>query len=287
MPRLKIIVAVHAVVLALAQLGVGFVPLGISTVWLVWAVASVALSQVILLSVYVGMLPGNILKKLLIALVGIAYIAACQTMGAGLRGGMTSPFSFGSLCLPFVGMDTGTFLFFAVLLACARKMIGAIRILEGPDPALLHTRPQFSLLALLLATSLACLVLGLVRSVRMAESHVTTLAHYLLFAVAFGGNVVATVWSTLAVGSIRWKLTVVVAVSLMLGLALGVSFRHDTVGWSLLAFTPLVTLIPTAIVGATLLCIRSLGFRLIKLPLEPVLGGGGVPTEPKDAGERG
>ena len=292
MSYLKTILLVHAF-LALAPLGIRFVPPHVSALPVIWALASITMSQLMLLSIYLGMFAGRTRNKLGVVTVGIMYLGICQVIGQeGLDAG-TPVVSIAGAYLRFVGMDAGILVILTGVLACARRATGSVRRMRVVPPNPADTRPQYSLLTLLLVLSLAALVMGLVRSTRMADGPSDAAAmvvQYVFFATVFGINIVATVWSTLGVGSVPRKLAVVVAVSAILGLSLGVGARHDTIGWWLLASSSLMTLIPTAIIASTLLSLRPLGFRLTRLAADAIPNGsntGDATLEPDDVADPG
>jgi len=232
-----------------------------------WALASVNLSQLMLLAIYVGMFTSDIRRRLMVATFGVFYIGIWQTFGLLDIDVRTSPLVIAGAYLINVCMDAGVIGVLSVLLACTRRAVGIVRRLEVIPANLADTRPQFSLLTLLLVLSIASLVMGPVRSSRMADGpdFAVFWLHYVLFAVVFGINIVATVWSTLGFGSVLLRLIVVVAVSAILGISLGVSIRMDTLGWRLVAYSSVLTLCPTAIIATTLLFLRPSGFRLTRL----------------------
>jgi len=272
MSHIKIIFLVHFV-LALAPIGMRFAPPNVSALPVIWALASVNVAQLMLLSIYVAIFAGDTRYRLLVATLGVIYIGICQVIGQlGMDSG-TPLISLGGAYLRYVGADAGIFVVLTGVLVRARKAVGSIRRVRVIPPRPVATRPQFSLLTILLVLSMTALVMGLVRSSRMADEPGHTIAYvvqYVLFAIVFGTNIVATVWATLGTGSIPGKLTIVFAVSGILGLSIGVSARHDTIGWWLLASSPLLTLIPTVIVALTLLSLRPLGFRLTRLAADTI-----------------
>lgn len=270
MSQFKTILTAH-LVLAVAPVGMAFVPPSVSGLPVIWALASINLSQLMLLSVYVAMFTGRARNKILVATVGMAYIAVCQTIGEQLMAGVASISSIGGSYLRLICMDAGIFIVLTVVLVGARKVLGSIRRLDVFASTPKDTHPQFSLLTLLLVLSIAALVMGLVRSSRMAENPGDTrmmVVQFALFAAVFGTNIIAIVWATLGIGAVMRKLTIVIAVSAILGLSFGVSNSHDTLGWWLLASSPLVTLVPTVIIASTLFSLRPLGFRLTRLAVE-------------------
>ncbi len=267
MSYLKTILVVHAV-LAIAPFGIRFVPPHVSALPVIWALASITLSQLMLLAIYLGMFADRTRNRLGFVAVGIVYLGACQVISQQAMDASTPIVSIAGAYLGYVGMDAGILFVITGVLACTRRVTGSVRRMREIPPNPVNTRPQYSLLALLLVLSLAALVMGLVRSSRMADEPSNAAAmvvQYVLFATVFSTNIVATVWATLGIGSVPRKLTAVVAVSVILGLSLGVGARHDAIGWWLLAWSSLMTLIPTAIIASTLLSLRPLGFRLTRL----------------------
>ena len=168
MSRVKIILLVHFV-LALAPIGMRFLPPHVNALPVIWALASINLSQLMLLSIYVAMFAGNTRNRLLVTTFGVIYIGICQVIGQHRMDSGTLLGSLGGAHLSYVAMDAGIFVVLAVVLSLARKRIGCVRRVRVIPPKPVVTRPQLSLLTVLLVLSLAALVMGLVRS-RLASS---------------------------------------------------------------------------------------------------------------------
>jgi hypothetical protein len=262
--------------LAVAPLGRALAPSDISGMPIHFVLVAISVSQVMLLSIYVGMFVAPTRSKIMVAAIGIAYIAVWQSIGEGLDAsnpprGYASRFSVGMAYLQLVRGNVSVFVVFAVVVACVRRLIGSIRkIPESAPSATIKPRSQYSLLALQLLLAIAALVMALARASRLSPgpSHMISF-DFALSVVVFGINIVATVWATLGIGPVLRKLAFVVAVSALLGLTLAVSSSHDKLGWWVMMSFPLFTIVSTAVIASTLYSLRLSGFRLEPFAAKP------------------
>lgn len=254
--------------LAVAPLGMAFVPPDIRTLPILWGLASIPLSQVMLLSVWLGMTRGNLIRRVMIASLAILYISIWPSIGERLMSNEETLNSMPSMYWQYTG---GLLMFLAVLsavMAGATRTLGTIRFTDDTDALSPETRSQFSLLALLSVTTVTALILGLIRSSQASNADGVTIAQSLLTIIVFVVNIVVTVWATLGTGHVLRRLALVFFVSILLGLAMAIGAGNslDTGPWWLLAASSLIIVFPTAIVATTLLVIRTLGYRLLPRP---------------------
>ncbi len=261
--RAKRVIAAHC----LLGVAPAFMPLVVADIRylpILWSLTSVTVSQLMLVSVYLGMTAGKASNKLLAAATAATYLAIWPAIGEYFTLTERSAVSFGVSYLRFLGADAAALVILALLLAGAGRILGYIQL---SPPAVVSPQPrlQFSLLALLVTMSAVALLIGLVRASRLVGPTSFAGFHYLLTAVVFAINTLAAVWATLGYGAVTWRLITVLLVSATLGISIGVAGSLDTIRWWLLASSSLLTLLPTAILAFTLLCFRGLGFRLVRM----------------------
>jgi hypothetical protein len=134
-------------------------------------------------------------------------------------------------------------------------------------------RRQFSILHLLLITSVAALILGLARGSRDVSNQFDWpyMALMALCFVIFFVNTLCAVWAALAVGPVHWRLTLVFSIALLLGLAILLPMyppqSHPNAprlpSWLGPSQVLAMTLVPLGIVVVSLLVVRSCGYRLV------------------------
>ena len=131
-------------------------------------------------------------------------------------------------------------------------------------------RLRFSVLNLLVVTSLVAVVLMLVQSSRgdVSASSVSgptwqSVATYALGFVIFSTNTLCAAQAALGKGSVPRNVLLVLLVAMFSGLALSLAAHQDQMGWLFVAGGTSIVVIPTLIVVASLLVVRSCGFRLV------------------------
>jgi cytochrome bd-type quinol oxidase subunit 2 len=143
----------------------------------------------------------------------------------------------------------------------------------SPDQHFVHESRyfQFSILHLLILTSLVSLIIGLIRGARSstADSHWSEWVLMVLFVVVFATNAVCVAWATLSVHGHRLKISAVMLISLLLGGAMSAGmYRHfpNERALPLWAHCALLlgTLEVTLVLVVSLLVVRSCGYRLVR-----------------------
>jgi hypothetical protein len=265
---LKRLVAVH--------LAIGLIPAASCLVRpdlrflpLLWAMSTLTLGQLMLLSFWAGMGTSKGSRRLLGSLLGVAYVAAWPVVGKSL-----SPYSprspgIGAYLVMFSSQSAAVFLVAGVFFLIRRRST-ELRHLCGPESFPPPARFQYSILHLLLITSVVAVVLGLARGARPADTSVDVpltdwriVALIALVIVTFLVNSLCAAWAALGIGRIRLRVALVLLVAAMLGFALSLAARHDLLAWWLFAAMMLITVLPTAIVIVSLLVVRSCGYRLV------------------------
>ena len=260
--------AMH-LLLALAPLGLGVMPINYWTLPIAWSLGSVPFSQIMLLSIWVGMTKSRrpIIKFVLAASWGIflalvlAWPQVLMTAGAQFR-------EFESAFLNFLCVLLILLAFTSSLLASATRLTGTIDISQETEFPPVVSRFRFSLLALLAFATAIALLFGLVRISRAniaTAGLAATIMEFTLGAVVFSLNTLVAVWATMGPRHVGRRLGVLFLVSVMLGgsFAIGTYSSYSTEPWWLIVSFPLVIIVPMAIVALTLLSLRRLGFRLV------------------------
>jgi hypothetical protein len=142
-----------------------------------------------------------------------------------------------------------------------------LRRVDDPG-ALPSARFQFSILNLLLVTSVVALIVGLMRAGTRDEpsdGYVSVAA--LLVLVGFAVNLIVAPWAALAPGPARWRvaLAALVAVTLAMAMSFTALYRLQDADLHVLLFATqtLALAIPPMIVVASLLVARGSRYRLL------------------------
>ncbi len=267
---LKVLVSAH-LVLAVAPLGGAFLPFDIRTLPIIWVLASIPISQVMLLSTWLGMAEGKILRKLAAAAVAISFLSIWLVLGQGL---MSTEVTL-NLILSAYWKSLGMLLVFLAILSAvmagASRLAGVIRFANDANLLSAETRFKYSLFALLTVTTAAALILGLVRVSRANIADDGMVAQTALGIVVFVTNMLATIWATLGTGHVVRRLLAVYFVSIVLGISLAIGSGNslETGPWWLFASMSLIVVVPTTIVAVTLLVLRAQGYRLLPISAVP------------------
>jgi len=258
------ILAAHFV-LAIAPIGTAYVPFDTRTLPIIWGLSSIPFSQVMLLSTWLGMTSGNLIRKLATAALAISFLTIWLALSQLL---MFPEPSLSAIIPEYLKYTAIMMIFLAVLslaLAGASRVVGMIRLLTEADSILPDPRIKYSLFSLLAVTTATALILGLVRASKNSGADGLMIAQYLLAIVVFTINILATIWATLGASHVMQRLFAVFLVSAILGLsmAIGAGNSLETGPWWLLVAQSLIVVVPTIIVAITLLVIRTLGYRLL------------------------
>ncbi len=239
------------------------------------ALPAVNLSQLTLLSFWVGMGGNSVIVRALGVLVGSAYIAIW-------------PIAAKVASLPFVNLDlwllVSEFLIaFSASAAFVSFLSGCFVVWRRKCTELVHLsessanfadlRVRYSIFHLLIFISACSLLLGLMRIARLSDE--TDIGNEVVPLAAFStimllGHVINSIcasWAPLSRNPPWSRIALAVVVAFLLGAAQSFSSGLDAFSWRMVISTCLIPVLSTAIVIASLLVVRSCGYRLI--PKEP------------------
>lgn len=263
------LVGVH-VVLALVPVGIGLVAFNKYTMPIAWGLAAVSFAQIMLLAMWLGMTGWEkTLQRILTAILAVAFMsiwhAIAQVAQSPIRALplIASAYARNFLVISILLMSI------ALVLFGASKLFGTIGLPLSADSSMPEPRYRFSLLALLVTATTISIILGLVR-IAQAGKHPTgdvePAVDYMLAAVIYGLNTLATVWATLGPGHVARRVSGVMVVSILLGLSLAAALANPAIvseGWWLFVSRSVIVILPTIIVVLSLLYLRRHGFRLV------------------------
>ncbi len=129
-------------------------------------------------------------------------------------------------------------------------------------------RFQYSILHILIVMSFVAVVLTLVRNARGADAlsvwHTwQVVCMFALMIITFFINTICAAFAALRAGQVRLRILLVLIVASLLGIAVSLGARHDSLAWWLVPSAMLVTVLPTAVIVGSLLVVRSCGYRLV------------------------
>jgi hypothetical protein len=262
--RIKLLLAIH-LVLGIAPAAMFLHPGDLRWIPLTWALSGIAVGQLMLVGVWAGLGAATGVQRWLGIAVGTIYLSVWPTIGIAfvapreeivatlvLQIGINA-----SLLL----LSTGVFLF-----VCRRWA----ELLLVRDSALFaEGRYQFSVLQILIAITCLAMLLGLARASTGADPEGMWIVGLMdiLVLVAYTVNLALAVWAALTLGRARWRVAVVIAVAVLLGMIISYAalFRLTQQNWWLWLFATqsLALAIPPVIVVLSLLVVRSAGYRLV------------------------
>ncbi|MBI3462591.1 MAG: hypothetical protein HY000_05950 [Planctomycetes bacterium] len=262
--RLKVLIAVHLVI-GVCQVAEHFIPLDVRFAPLLWAIISVLVAQLMLLSFWVGMGTSTGIPRLGGMVLGSAYLATWWTVP------QLSSYPFDELLLIHLPVTFGAF--FMVVVVLAGIFLGIRRwkaeLSRDTDAVALPPRTpfQYSLLNLLVIVSVVAIVLALGRSIRLLsddDSDWRPVLKNVFLVIACFVNLLGAVWAVLNVGPVGLRTFLVFLMAAILGASVSSTTSFDTlIGWLQLLYHPVITIVPTAIVVVSLLVVRSCGYRLV------------------------
>ena len=266
-PGLRWLIAAH-LALAVVPAVTGLAPAPLP---LTWTTASVSIGQLMLLSFWAGMGTSKGSYRLFGTVCGVAYSQFWRVPGASL-----GPHSHAAPIrniLASLAAHYGVVLLLAGVFLLFRRMGTELRRAGSEEAAVGPARLQYSILHVLLIISVVAVVLGLVQTVRRPQdAPVTTgqvVALLALVIVVVLVNLVCTAWAALGTGPIRLRVSLVLIVAVLLGIAMPLATGIDELGWRLFVAQGLVTVLSTVIVLVSLLVVRSCGYRLIPKATTP------------------
>jgi hypothetical protein len=263
-PRLKLLVIVHLLVGIMPAASV-LIPLETRFLPVTWALDSISGGQLMLLAFWLGMGTSKRIQRLFGTFCGSAYVTAWPVVALLLSPHYIGPSPIACYLGRF-SANCAVILVLAGVFLLIRRRSGGLRRISESGTSVAPARFQYSILHLLVITSIVAVVLGLVRSARATGTaeigwHVAAVG--VLLVVVFVVNLLCAVWAALGAGQIRLRVSLVLLVAILLGIALSLASRVGRVAWWLFPCMPLATVLPTAIVIASLLVVRSCGYRLV------------------------
>jgi hypothetical protein len=267
-PRLRRLVAVH-LALAVVPAGVYLVPPNPWGLLVVHAIISVPVAQLMLLGFWVVMGTATVRHRLLSTWSAVAY-GACWLVVAPLLSPYHRAPSIASLLAGLViglawALSGLAFCSVGVFLLIQRRGTELRRVSDRETPP---ARLQYSVVHVLLITSVVAVLLGLARGARATgrETPWNQIAGLAMMCLVLVVNLACATWAVLAAGRIRLRISLVLLFTIFLGIALPLSFHHgELVGWWwVLLSEALAIVLPTLIVIASMLVVRSCGYRLIR-----------------------
>jgi hypothetical protein len=267
------LLAVHLLLAAFAGIGIGLIPPYVSYIPMMWALSAIPLAQAFLLSLWCGLGSSSMAQGLLACLLGTLYLASCQLLTEFVRwiaqpGMMAEGDHWLSMLLSLWAMLASIVTLSAVFLLGIRRWVAEVRNFESDRELPRAGRVQFTILQVLIVTSVAAVVLGLARASRAeaVETIWMQAVSHALFFVVFFVNLLCAAWATLTAGSAWLRIGLVFAVAGLLALALmfGSLYEAEPVYQWLWASMPLMTLVPTTIIVLSLLVVRACGYRLVR-----------------------
>jgi hypothetical protein len=272
--RLRWLAAAHLCLAATPMLWI-LVPDGDWSLPMLWAMCSVPVGGLMTLGFWVGMGRSRALLRIVAGLAGSAYLAVWEPTAFVMKVSRQQPAvlsdwisSYLSMATPYgitVIMFGGMFLLMRYRWTLTRRELGNAAPHKG--------ELQFTVLNLLVIMSIVAVVLTLVHGSR-GDSGATSasgqnwqlVAAYALGFVIYLINTACAAHAALSTGPIRRNILLVLLVSTLSGVALSLAAHQDRLGYWFVACGAMTVLIPTIIVIASLLVVRSCGFRLTRSP---------------------
>ena len=253
-PALYVLVAVHPA-LGCLPFFISWIPPHVRYMPIIWLIGAITVAQTMLLGFWMGMGTNPWRRRLLGTLLGSAYISS----PAMIQGPALPSLIYGAI----VVLLSGVFLVMRRWLVLQQVQVNRM---NTPSPRLL----QFSILHLLVLTSLVAVVFALVRSARLASTDSVwfTTVMWMLMLSTLVINALCSTTATLAIHNYPVKLTANFLVSFLLGVAISLTMNRNTTGapplpWWIWFGGIYITMCLTLVIVASLLIVRSCGYRLI------------------------
>lgn len=265
--------------LVVAQLFLGMAPLGtallpIHGAWVIagiWAISAVSLAQLMLLSFWVGMGGNAVIVRVLGGIVGTAYLTtwAIAAYSVSLLDAQydSQPLVNGFLTT-FLPYAASVLLSSACFLLLRRRCTELVHFSES-SAKVAHSRVRFSIFHLLILISTCSLLLSLMRIARPSYEKITEhdmisfAALYILTLLVRTINSLCAAWASLSLSSPWARIIIAICIAFVLGTVEAFSLGHDVFSWWIIISACLDSVLSTAIVIASLLVVRSCGYRLI------------------------
>jgi hypothetical protein len=257
--RLIILLVVHAL-LALSARLVRLIPPEPAYVPLLVLIAGVAYAQQMLIAFWLALGDARLSRRIALAAALTGYLGVVHSLGTGTVWRFLSNLGEFAVVVGF---------FCGVYLAMGRWYL-IRRIVEDEQVPQRPARFQFSLLHLLVVMSLVCVTVSLIRAAGGPGGLEGwgDIALVGLLGLTFALDAACAVWATLAIVGYMRKLMALAAVTLLLGIAVALGMVNQLSGapiplnWLVLTW-PLIMVTITVVIVASLLVVRSCGYRLV------------------------
>jgi len=256
---------------------------------LIWTVCGISTAPVSLLAFWSAFGTASAARRRMGALVGVVYLAGCSLLHELVRESTlhnsfpSSPRDAHRYSSAFIEQFISSagvlglyVCVFAGILWLSRRWIGELRYFDDPDNAKanISTRYQFGTRQLFAATILVAIVCGLSRGAANnwpagSRFDYQGWAQQSLFMIAFLGITVVAARSTLLPGQIRGRIWRAVAMCVAMSFAYAVAMPTGDwawwrqAWWWILLNGLLLIGLPAGIIIASLLVVRSCGYRLM------------------------
>lgn len=237
---------------------------------LLWATSSLPLGALMTLSFWVGLGKRPARVKLLWGMLGAIYVAAWTIAPSLIVYALSSdPDTLGSpqdyllSVAPYLALVA----VFGGMFTLIGRYWSLATVNDGDSKS--PSRSQFSVLNLLLLTTVVAILMALIRQSRSSATSDSVFAMLVTAILAFAiyfGNTACAAFAALAPTPIKRNCVLVLCISVLFGFAISLAAGHDRVGWWLVANGPLMSVMPTAVVLVSLLVVRSAGYRLVRKP---------------------
>jgi hypothetical protein len=253
--------------LVIANVALGFAaPLALNFLppapWWFKAASAIAIGQYMLLPCWVGLGIAGADRRWLPLMGGAVYLAVVQSMFVWIRsrsvpvGGVLVWLGV----LSIINLVIVSVL--ALIVAAFRTKLASLRLFADPAPLDAASRWQLSLRELFIITLAAAVLLGLARYARVSDPTGPPVVLFMcLYWSVLATTALCAVWAALAPGRIRWRVAGVFVASLFLGAVMSMARSFPDVASQIVNAFDLVP--ATAVVIASLLVVRSCGYRLV------------------------
>jgi len=269
--RLRLLVATHLVLAAAPLVGL-MMPFDMATLPIQWALASLSLGSLMTFTVWIGLGKSPLQWRMLAGIAGSCYFAIWPFIASAVR--ITERMGVLDLAKFFL-KTTADFAVVVAVLGGVFILIGRkfeLKRLEFDNSSPRSNRFQFPVLYLLLLMLFVAIVLMLLKSTRInltnqptgEDSNWRLLAILALMLIAFLTIIVCAVFAALRPGAIGIYVGLVFIVALIFGVVVAFATNNDQTGvWQFIGMSS-TNVITTIVVLASLLVVRSCGYRLVR-----------------------
>ncbi|WP_146448592.1 hypothetical protein [Bythopirellula polymerisocia] len=235
-----------------------------------FALGSLSIAQIMLLSFWVGMGGSKWIVRVLGAIVGTAYV----TLWPVLSPYMSFPVeeyesSFSQSFVSLFASYSAIILLLTSVFALIRRRGTKLIHLSQLNVDILPARVRYSTFHLLILMSICSFVLSLAKLAQPPEEPTTgfstfrIVALFLLMLVVFLINNLCAAWATLSLNSPWTRIALVLGNALLLGISFAIATGNYSFSWQMFIGVSLIPVLSTAIVIVSLLVIRSCHYRIV------------------------